>query len=175
MDSRYLHRLARGHRIEVNGEATYAAAGRWTADPERRAKWRTLERLETQTKERLADALARAGMPVRERALDVRLGAMIGALLTLLPRRLMLRGLALVTGHTVGFWQRLERLGSPADAAFLASLTAHEAAQCEFARRELAGDERSLDSVLALLGSSGSGVAAKPGNDVSRRAHWPEC
>ena len=75
----------------------------------------------------------------------------------------MLRGLALVTGHTVGFWQRLERLGSPADAAFLASLTAHEAAQCEFARRELAGDERSLDSVLALLESSGSAVAATAG------------
>ena len=75
MDSRYLLRLARGHRIEVNGEATYAAAGRWTADPARRAKWRTLERLETQTKERLVDALDRAGMPVRERALDVRLGA----------------------------------------------------------------------------------------------------
>jgi len=54
MDQGYVRQLIKGHRIEVNGEATYAAAARRTADAEQRAKWCTLEWLESQTKRELA-------------------------------------------------------------------------------------------------------------------------
>src|SRR5437762_13390277 len=100
MNQDYIRQLIKGHRIEVNGEATYAAAARRAAAAEQRAKWRTLERLETQTKRELADILARGGVPVRERTLDVRLGQMVGAVVAALPVRLMLRGLGVVPAHS---------------------------------------------------------------------------
>jgi len=38
----YLTGLQRAHRIEVNGEATYAAAARWTRSRDHRARWQVL-------------------------------------------------------------------------------------------------------------------------------------
>src|SRR5689334_21696956 len=96
----YLKRLHQAHRIEVNGEATYATAARFTRQQERRTKWQALARLETQMKKRIAGAIRSLGDSAQERKVDVWLGHAVGALLACLPWRVMLRGLRVVTGHT---------------------------------------------------------------------------
>src|SRR5713101_3566438 len=148
----YLKRLQQAHRIEVNGEAAYTAAGRVARRPDRRAKWQTLAKLETQMKRRLAGALTNLGDSPEERRFDVWLGHAAGAGLAFLPWRIMLRGLRIITGHTTRFWQRLEREHPDGDVRLLADLTAHERAQFDFAQRELEGHgERSLEPALELL------------------------
>src|SRR5439155_14645869 len=129
----YRKRLQQAHRIEVNGEATYAAAARFTRRQDRRAKWQALANLETQMKERIAGAITSLGESAEERRFDVWLGHAMGALWASLPWRIMLRGLRVVTGHTTRFWQRLEREHPDGDARLLIDLTAHERAQSEFA------------------------------------------
>ena len=150
----YLKRLQQAHRIEVNGEATYVAAAGFARHQDHRAKWQVLAKLETRMKERLAGAITSLGDSAEERKVDVRLGHAAGALLASLPWRIMLRGLRVVTGHTTRFFQRLESEHPEGDASLLAYLTAHERAQCEFAKRELEGNgEQSLEPVLKLLGA----------------------
>jgi len=148
----YLRRLQQAHRIEVNGEATYAAAARWTRSPDHRAKWRALADLETRMKGRVAAEIVALGRVAAERGLDIWTGRAIGTVVAALPWRIMLRGLRLVTGHTTRFWQRLEVEHTGGNARLLADLTAHERAQVEFAERELYGESNgSLEPVLALL------------------------
>jgi len=148
----YLGRLQQAHRIEVNGEATYAAAARWTRSPDRRAKWQALADLETKMKRRLAAEIVALGGVAAERALEIRGGQFAGAAIAALPWRIMLRGLRVVTRHTTGFWQRLEREHPDGNTRLLVDLTAHERAQVEFAERELSGEGgRSLESVFAML------------------------
>ena len=148
----YLKRLHQAHRIEVNGEATYAEAARFTRRQDRRTKWQALARLETQMKTSISGAITSLGDSAQERKVDVWLGRSVGALLACLHWGIMLRGLRVVTGHTTRFWQRLEREHPDGDARLLADLTAHERAQFEFAQGELEGHaERSLEPVLKML------------------------
>jgi hypothetical protein len=164
----YLKRLEQAHRIEVNGEATYLAAARFTRRPDRQAKWQALAELETLMKERIAAAIASSGPGVAERQLDAGLGRAVGFVLAFLPWRFMLHGLRVVTRHTMRFWQRLEREHPEEDPRLLADLVAHERAQVEFAERELAGREgRSLELVLDLLGAAGRRIGR---SDAERTA-----
>jgi len=150
----YLTALQHAHRIEVNGEATYAAAARWTRSPEHRARWQVLADLETRMKDRVAAEIVARGGVALERTLDIRAGRVIGAVIAALPWRVMLWGLRLVTRRTTHFWERLGAEHPDENAELLADLTAHERAQVEFAQRELAGDcDRSLEPVRALLGT----------------------
>ena len=147
----YLEALQQAHRIEVNGEATYAAAARRTRDPDHRAKWQVLADLETRMKERVAAEIASRGGVAAERALDIRAGRAAGAVIAALPWRTMLRGLRFVTRRTTRFWERLEAKHPGGNAELLADLTAHERAQVEFARLELSGElDQSLQPVRAL-------------------------
>jgi hypothetical protein len=150
----YLGRLQQAHRIEVNGEASYAAAARWTRSPDRRAKWQALADLETRMKRRIAVEIEALGGVATERALETWGGRVVGAVIAALPWRVMLRGLRLVTRHTTRFWQRLEGEHPDGNRRLLADLTAHERAQVEFAERELSGEGgHSLESVFAMLGA----------------------
>ena len=148
----YVERLHQSHRIEVNGEAAYATAARLTKDPERRAKWEALARLETQMKTQLAAAIQRQGTTARERRLDVWLGHVGGAMAAMLPWRMVIWALARITAHTTHFWERLEREQVGRNPTLFAALTAHERAQQQFAQRGLSGeDNASLEPVVALL------------------------
>jgi hypothetical protein len=150
----YLRRLQQAHRIEVNGEATYAAAARWTRGPDHRAKWQALADLETRMKGRVASEIVALGGVAAERAFDIWAGSAIGAVVAALPWRIMLWGLRMVTRSTTRFWLRFEGEHPSGNATLLADLTAHERAQVEFAQRELSGESnRSLEPVLTLLGA----------------------
>ena len=74
----YLRRLQQAHRIEVNGEATYAAAARWTRSPDHRAKWRALADLETRMKGRVAAEIMALGGVAAEHGLDIWTGRRSG-------------------------------------------------------------------------------------------------
>jgi hypothetical protein len=151
----YLKRLEQGHRIEVNGEAVYTIAARLTSDPGRKAKWGALAELETRMKERLAAAIKTEGAFAREHALDVLLGRAIGAAAAAFPWTSTMRTLGVIARRTVRFWEQLEREHPHGDTGLLATLTAHERAQVEFAERELEGrGENSLRPILELLEKS---------------------
>ena len=64
--------------------------------------------------------------------------------------------LGVITRASTPFFERLDCGGASSDGPRIDGLGAHERAQSEFVRRELAGDpERSLDDVVALLRACG--------------------
>lgn len=142
----YAHCLREAHKIEVSGEAFYAAMARRTRRPDRRDKWLALERLEIQTKNRVAAA---AGLSLPERNADVRLGKIVAVLLAWLPWGLQMRAMHAITVHATGTWERMQRECTDGDPALLAELVAHEVAQVDFAVEELRG--RSASSLAHVL------------------------
>lgn len=148
----YLARLHEAHQIEVSGEAFYAAAARLARAQDRRAQWQTLAKLETQTKERVAAAIANLGDSAKERKRDAWLGYVVGGLLACLPWGVTLRLMRPILTHATSFWQRLAREHLEGDARLHEYLIAHEQAQTDFVRDELAGiGKGSLHHVLNLL------------------------
>src|SRR5262249_43729010 len=81
----YLRRLRRGHDIEVQGEAVYAAVARASRSPQRKRQWDALRRLETVTKLKLADVLAGSGSPAHEAAWARLSGQLVGLVAAPLP------------------------------------------------------------------------------------------
>lgn len=135
----YAKALQEAHKIEVGGEALYAAVARRTRDPQRRDKWLALQKLETQTQSRVARAAAAIGVSVEPHKADVRLGNVVGGVLSWLPWRLQMRMLRAVAGKYVHTWERMQRECTDGDPKVLAELVAHEVAQVDFARDELEG------------------------------------
>lgn len=136
----------------VLGEALYRMAGRLTRPLDRRRKWEALRQLETETRYRMAETLARQGGTTRDRVIERWLDRVAGVALAIFPWRLVLRIVGMVAASTVRSLEQLEHEGPERDRPLLESLTVHERAQCEFVRRELAGDgDRSLEPVLAIL------------------------
>ncbi|MEP7382339.1 MAG: hypothetical protein ABI910_11665 [Gemmatimonadota bacterium] len=151
-EGRYVMGLERAYRGEVFGEAVYAMAARLTRDPDRRRKWKALAQLETLTKTRLSKTLALAGVSVREHAARRWLGAAAGLLVGALPWRFTMALLGVITRSSTPFFERLDSQSAECGGSHVGGLGAHERAQSQFVRRELAGDEEhSLDDVLALL------------------------
>jgi hypothetical protein len=148
----YLRRLRRGHDIEVQGEAVYAAAARTSRSPQRKRQWDALRKLETVTKQKLADALAGAGGAAREAPWARWSGQLVGIVAALLPWSATMSVLRRITVHTTKLWERMEREAEGRNAELHAFLIVHERAQYDFAEHELRGESaKSLDSVLALL------------------------
>jgi len=148
----YLRRLRRGHDIEVQGEAVYAAAAHASRSPQRKRQWDALRRLETVTKLKLADVLAGSGSPAHEAAWARWSGQLVGVVAALLPWSATMWVLHRITEHTGRLWERMEREADGRNAELHAFLIVHERAQYDFAEHELRGESaRSLDSVLALL------------------------
>lgn len=162
-DEEFARRLRRAHRGEVLGEAVYAMAARLTRNAARRRKWEALCRLETRTKLQLGAALARLGVRADAAVAARRLGGALGVGAALLPWRFTLAVLGAITRRSTPVFERLERAGATQRGSDLAGLGAHERAQSEFVRRELAGDAtHSLDAVRALL-TAGVPAGAPPG------------
>jgi len=148
----YLRDLHKAHRIEVSGEAVYAAAARMTRWPERRRKWQALEKLETQTKCRLASVITQLGDVAKERRADAWLGRAVAGVLACLPWNAQMRAMRAIVVHAISFWEQLARENPQGDAPLHDYLIAHERAQLDFVQDELQGrGERSLDHVLGLL------------------------
>ena len=61
MTAEFIAYLVARHEGEVYGEAVFQAMAEHTADPEARWRWRVLETLERETKQRLARELAARG------------------------------------------------------------------------------------------------------------------
>ncbi|PWB81405.1 MAG: hypothetical protein C3F08_02005 [Candidatus Methylomirabilota bacterium] len=143
--------LKRAYGIEVFGEAVYATAARLARRPEHRRKWEALRQLEAQTGDRLRTALALAAGTPRDSVVRRWLGRAVGAVIGILPWRITLTVLNIVLKWSVQFFEYVEdELHEQGDTATY-GLAAHERAQWEFVRRELAGDAQSIVPILALL------------------------
>lgn len=152
-DGEFIRRLRRAHRGEVLGEAVYAMAARFARTADQRRKWEALCRLELRTKLQLGAVLAHLGVRAGEATAARWVGGALGVAAALLPWRLTLAALGAITKRSTPVFERLEREGARRQGPSLAGLGAHERAQREFVRRELAGDAaRSLSGVHALLG-----------------------
>lgn len=148
----YRRMLRVAFQVEVLVESAYAVAARLTWAPRRRRQWEALRQLETQTRECLAQALRREGIPARA-ALVLRVaGALVGLLAALAPWRLTMSLLGRAIAVTQRWFARVARETAVDDPSLLQHLVAHERAQGEFVRRERAGDEAgSLTPILRLL------------------------
>ena len=135
---------------EVLGEALFAGLADRIEDPEHAGKMRVLATLELRTKEAVAPALERAGIPT---ASDPEMLALAEALVpdsATQPWEQVMRSLEAITGQFIPLYQRIGEL-SPAERETADLLVAHEAALRDFARAELAGDTAtSLAPVTAL-------------------------
>lgn len=143
--------LKRAYEIEVFGEAVYAMAAHLARRPEHRRKWEALRQLEAQTRDRLRTTLARAGDTPHDLLVRSWLGSAVGAVIGVLPWRMTLTLLDIVLRWSVRFFERVEDEVCEKEGLSAYELAAHERAQWEFVRRELAGDEQSIDPILALL------------------------
>jgi hypothetical protein len=152
---------------EVLGESAYAVAARLTWVPRRRRKWEALRQLETQTRECLAQALQREGIPARATLSLQVAGALVGLLAALTPWRLTMGLLGRAITVTQRWLARIAQEATVDDSSLLRYLVAHEHAQGEFVRHERAGDEAgSLTPILRLLQRS----HARPGSS-ERQGH----
>lgn len=143
--------VKRAYDIEVFGEAVYAMAARLARRPDRRRKWEALRQLEAQTRDQLRTVLVRAGDTPRDSAVQRWLGRAVGAVIGALPWRITLTVLRIVLRWAVRFFEQIEDEACGRESASIHGLAAHERAQWEFVRRELSGDEQSIDPILAQL------------------------
>lgn len=143
--------LRRAYDIEVFGEAVYTVAASLARRPDHRRKWEALRQLEAQTKDQLRTALVRAGDTPCDSAVGSWLGNAVGVFVAILPWRTTLALLSFVIRWSIRFFEQVEDEACGKEDSSVHGLAAHERAQWEFVRRELAGDETSIDPILALL------------------------
>jgi hypothetical protein len=143
--------LKRAYGIEVFGEAVYAMAAHLTRRPDQRRKWEALRQLEAQTREQLRTTLVRAGETPRDSVVRAWLGSAVGAFIWVLPWRATLALLRMTLRWSLRFFERVEDETCGTEGSSIHGLAAHERAQWEFVRRELAGDKTSVDPILAQL------------------------
>jgi hypothetical protein len=149
----YLKQLEQAHDIEVFGESFYGTVARWTRDPGWRETWLTLARLETQTKERIANRL-RPEATILEKARRQWWGRTLGVMAALAPRRLVLRIMVSETAGYTRYFEKLREAAPPEDAGLADYMVAHEQAQAKFAKAALDGmGDTAIQPVEALLGS----------------------
>jgi hypothetical protein len=127
-------------------------AARVARSADQRRKWEALCRLETRMKHQLSAGLARLGVSADGVTAQRWVGGALGVVTTLLPWRFTLTVLGVIAKRSTPFFERLESEGASRQGSSIDELGAHERAQTEFVRRELAGDaEHSLDDVQVLL------------------------
>ncbi len=137
----------KAYQGEVLGEAVFGRVADALNDPARSAKVRVLATLERRTKEAIAPALERAGLPT---APDPEMLALAEALSIGLGWEDFLAATASVTEQYFPLYRRIGEL-DPSEREAADLLVAHEIALRAFARAELAGDSTgSLDEVNAL-------------------------
>ena len=148
----YLERVMVSYQGEVFGEAIFRELGAKSADPEEPYKWRVLEQLEAETKERLKPLVAALGGDVAEDPAGFERGAGIAAKWAQQSWDEIMGWFQAEVPKYVRFLEKLETDARIEDRELLGRVTAHEKALEEFAARELAGrGTESLEPVLALL------------------------
>lgn len=136
---------------EVYGQAAFSAAA-GTARGERRSAWRTLERLETQTRARLEEHVTARGQVPRPHRLQAARGVAGGTVMPLLPWSAQMRLLVRATDHYLPIFGRLAEANADGpDGDLFDYALRHELALAAFAAAELRGDAGSLAPVCRLL------------------------
>ncbi len=149
----YAQGVLKAYQGEVAGEAMYRAAAEAASEPDHCYKFRALEQLELEMKEKLRVVLERVGGSTEETASLREAGAKFAESLFAGPDwRAAMRQYASAIEPYVREFEQLEA-GAPAhDADVMAYLVAHERAQVTFAKREADGEATtSIDPVVVLL------------------------
>ena len=149
----YAQGVLKAYQGEVAGEAMYRAAAETSREPDRCHKFRVLEQLERETKEKLRPVLLRLGGSTEETAALREAGKKFAESLFADPDwRASMRQYATAIEPYVGEFEQLQAASPEEDAEVMAYLVAHERAQVDFAQREADGDTRtSIDPVVSLL------------------------
>jgi hypothetical protein len=148
----YLERVEQSYQGEVFGEAIFRELAAKCGDPETTYKWRVLEQLERETKERLKPLVAELGGDLEEDPTRFSQGQHLAAKWAKQSwDEIMLWFRDELPGY-VRFFENLEADARDQDRELLGKVTAHERALLDFAEHEIAGrGDRSLEPVLALL------------------------
>ncbi len=140
----------KAYQGEVLGELLFGGIADQLEDPGQAAAMRTLATLEQRTKDAVAPALERAGIPTD---VDPETQALAAALL---PGALalswgeLMATIGPITAQYIPLYRRIGEL-SPAERETASLLVAHEEALRDFSRAEIAGDhDRSLEPIMAL-------------------------
>jgi hypothetical protein len=149
----YVEGVLKAYQGEVAGQALYRAAAEAAREPEQCYKFRVLEQLELETKERLRVVLERLGGPTEETTALQEAGEKLAESLFGGPDWFAaMRQYAGMIEPYVKEFEQLEAGAPVDDAEAMAYLVAHERAQVTFARRESECDATtSIEPVLALL------------------------
>ena len=146
--------LLERHQGEVYGESLFGSLAARTSGEERQRKWRVLERLERETKERIGSFLEGSGIGITGVSESVRRGEGDAERLAGIPWRDLLQGFRKELRRFVTLFEQSEEL-DPSEAevrTLLRHISTHERALLEFVTRELEGrPEDSLEPVLGLL------------------------
>lgn len=142
------HSADKIYQSEVMGETLFRVARALTWNRERRAKWRLLEALETQTKDRYLEHVSEIKAPPLSATL---LGVLYGLLLAAVPWKTAMTMLLEGTSPYMETFEYLLAQSSDGERAFYEYVVAHEKAIVNFASRELEGSNNSLAEVIALL------------------------
>ena len=144
------HLLRKAFEGEVLGEAFFGRLAARTDDDVRRQKLDALRRLEASTKELLRPSLERHGVSTDEDE-PRRTGVSLGDAAAAMPWGELLGSFEPATKEYVAVYMQLRNMVAEDERPMVDSLVAHEAALCEFCRRELGGEgSRSVDPILAL-------------------------
>lgn len=135
---------------EALGEALFGRLAELAPDDERRAKLEVLQRLEGATRELLRPVLERLGVPTDGEAEAAANGATFGEAAAAQPWEQLLASFEPNTAKYAAMYERLRLLVDDPDVATVDALLAHERALCEFARRELAGEDDPQRPILEL-------------------------
>lgn len=151
MSDDYATAIHKAFQGEVYGEALFRGLAERATDPARAYKWRVLERLETETKERIRPLAEQLFGAVREDAERER-GEKDAAKFSPIPWPSLMGGFRNELLNFVAGFEELEAEGPDEDRALLKRITAHERALLAFAEREVGGrSDASLEPVLELL------------------------
>ncbi|MBM7062391.1 hypothetical protein JQX08_16890 [Pseudomonas sp. UL073] len=154
MSTDYQQYLSSVFAEEVEGEAFFTGLSQRAADPEHQRKWQVLAQLETQTKERIRDAMRELDIEVSEQRHNVERGAQLAEQFSRLPWLEFLTAFQPSLKKFVAQYSAGEKLATEdgRERTLLRYITHHEQALLAFVVRELEGrGEESLDAIQALL------------------------
>ena len=136
---------------EAGGAAFFESLQTHLVDPDQRRQSYALQLLEEQTRERVADELRAMNVELPDAAAFVRQAAIDAHEAGERPWIEMIKTTLDIEPDSIVAYQKLEGLLSEPGIALV--LLEHGRALIEFCERELQGDPRALDSVLAVLTS----------------------
>jgi hypothetical protein len=140
----------KAYQGEVLGEALFDRIADALDDADHAAKMRVLATLERKTKEAIAPALERAGLSTTPDPEQLNAAESLAGATVAISWEQLMGSFEPITKQFMVLYQRIGEL-DPSEQAASDLLVAHEAALCDFARREIAGDTTtSLDPINAL-------------------------